>query len=108
MDNNNVNFDVLQSTMNALQKEIEKSNLARKEILSLREAAQYMDIAESTLYKKCSAREVPFYKYGKLTYFKRAELDGLMTANPVPTMADIEQQAVSYCVCRTKNGRAAV
>lgn len=91
-------------TADQQQNEVQQGQ--QKDVLSLREAALYMDVAESTLYKKCFRREIPHYKFGKLTYFKRCELDEILTAKRVPCMAEVEQQAVSYCVCKT--GRTAL
>lgn len=50
-----------------------------KNVLSLKEAAVYMDVSESYLHRLTSQREIPFSKpHGKLIYFERAELDRWM------------------------------
>jgi excisionase family DNA binding protein len=46
-----------------------------KELLSLSEAAAFLGITKSTLYKKTHRKEIPFYKpTGKLIYFLRQDL----------------------------------
>lgn len=46
-----------------------------KELLSLKEAAEFLGITKSTLYKKTHRKEIPFYKpTGKLIYFLRQDL----------------------------------
>lgn len=47
-----------------------------KDILSLTEACEYLDLSASFIYKLTSNNAIPFYKpNGKRIYFKRAELD---------------------------------
>lgn len=53
-----------------------------KNILSLREAALYLDLSESSIYKLTSESKISFSKPngGKL-YFKKADLDNWMLQN---------------------------
>jgi excisionase family DNA binding protein len=47
-----------------------------KEVLTSDEAARYMGISKSYLYKLTMTGEIPHYKpTGKLCYFNRAELE---------------------------------
>lgn len=44
--------------------------------LTFQEAAEYLGISKSTLYKKTAKKKIPFYKnQGKLIYFKKSELN---------------------------------
>ena len=46
-----------------------------KEVLSVEEAARFMDIARSSLYKMTSDRSIPFYRpNGKMIYFEKADI----------------------------------
>lgn len=55
---------------------------AKKEILTLAEAAAYAGISKSYLYKLTSTRMIPFYRpQSKLIYFKKIELDTWLTNN---------------------------
>ncbi len=68
--------------------------LATKEVLTLDEAAQYMGIKKSYLYKLTMRREIPHYKpMGKMCYFKRTELEEWLTNNPVATAEVIADRA---------------
>ena len=50
--------------------------------LTLEEAAELLRICKSTLYKKTSLREIPFYKPGgKLILFLRADLERFLETN---------------------------
>lgn len=53
-----------------------------KDILSFKEAAQYLDLSESSLYKLTSDSRITFHKPngGKL-YFKKSDLDKWMLQN---------------------------
>lgn len=86
---------------------VEKNNSAEKsqllnEIFTLSEAAEYLDLTKSAIYKKTSDRNIPHFKQGKRLYFKRSELDDWMTQNRIMTRDEIQKQASDYIV---KKGR---
>ena len=75
------------------------SNLISKEILTLEEAAQYLHVSKSYLYKQTSRKLIPYYKpTGKLCYFKRQDLDAWLLSGRVSTQAEIAERAKSYCL----------
>lgn len=58
-----------------IQEYVQKSVCEQKEILNLTEAASFLSISKSTLYKMTHMRSIPFYKpSGKLIFFKRKDL----------------------------------
>ena len=68
-----------------------------KTILTCREAAQYLGISLSQLYKLTMRRVIPHSKpLGKLVYFKKVELDDFMMSNRVETAQTLEAQAQRY------------
>lgn len=72
--------------------------LAQKEILTFEEASQYTGLKKSYLYKLTAAKQIPHYKpNGKTCYFKRAELEDWLTANPVATVDELNAEALNYC-----------
>ena len=78
--------------------------ICTKEVLTTDEAARYMGIKISHLYKLTMRGEIPHYKpNGKMCYFKRTELEQWLTANPVATAEDIATQANSYCMKNRAN-----
>jgi len=80
----------------ALNKELAALN---KETLNLKEAARYLNMSCSHLYKLTSAKEIPHYKpRGKQVYFERRELDKWLLQNRQTTKAEIEQAAIDYVV----------
>jgi excisionase family DNA binding protein len=70
-----------------------------KEVLSSQEAAKYMGISLSTLYKLTMTAKVPHSKPGgKMCYFNRVELERWLQSNRVATADELEQKAQSYCI----------
>ena len=57
----------------------------QQKFLSVEEAAQFLGLKKSTLYKKAHRRELPHYKVGKLLRFKEAELIEWIEATRVAT-----------------------
>lgn len=72
-----------------------------KEVLTSDEAARYMGISKSYLYKLTMKLAIPHYKpTGKMCYFNRAELESWLQSNRVATANEISQQAAAYCMKR--------
>lgn len=75
-----------------------------KEVLTSDEAARYMGISRSYLYKLTMTRKIPHYKpTGKICYFNRKELEEFLQSNRIATDAEISSKAQSYCM----NGKEA-
>lgn len=65
-----------------------------KEILTLEEAATFLGISKSCLYKMTHNQVVPFYKpNNKLVYFERSELIKWIRSCRVASMEQIESEA---------------
>ena len=70
-----------------------------KEVLTSDEAARYMGISKSYLYKLTMNRVIPHFKpMGKVCYFNRKELEGFLQGGRVATAAEINSQAQAYCM----------
>lgn len=71
----------------------------QKEVLTSDEAARYLGISKSYLYKLTMRQRVPHYKpMGKMCYFNRLELEKWLQSNRVATGDEISQQAQKYCI----------
>lgn len=69
-----------------------------KAILTSDEAAQYLGISKSYLYKLTMRHQIPFYKpLGKVCYFDRLELENWIRENRVSTDDELENEAQAYC-----------
>lgn len=70
-----------------------------KEVLTSDEAAKYMGVSKSYLYKLTMRQQIPHYKpMGKMCYFNRLELEQWLQNNRVLTSNEISQQAQAYCM----------
>lgn len=86
---------------------IEAAVLSQKNVLTFEEAALYIGISKSDLYKKTFSKTIPHYKpRGKMIYFDRAELEKWLLQNRVATTDEIEAQAQTYIATKSM-GRAA-
>lgn len=75
-----------------------------KEALTSDEAAKYMGVSKSYLYKLTMRQQIPHFKpMGKMCYFNRQELEQWLQSNRVATNTEIEQQAQAFCM--KKGGR---
>lgn len=87
-----MSFEKLIQRINELQNQILESNLCRKNILSLNEAAKYLGISKSTLYKINLYSGIPFTKPAqKLIYYKREDLDAWMLKNYTDNLSGISK-----------------
>lgn len=85
---------------------IEAAALGQKNVLNLDEAARYIGVSKSDLYKRTHLRTIPHFKpRNKMIYFDRVELENYLKQNPIQTADEIEAQACSYITLR--NGRTA-
>ncbi len=67
-----------------------------KAVLTTDEAAKYLGISKSCLYKWTMDRTIPHYKpSGKLCYFDRAELENWLKSNRIATDEEMEHEAQS-------------
>ena len=70
-----------------------------KEVLTSDEAAKYMGVSKSYLYKLTMRQQIPHFKpMGKMCYFNRLELEQWLQSNRVSTSAEISQRAQAYCM----------
>lgn len=80
--------------------------LSSKKVLSLREAAIYMDISEDALYKLTGNRLIPHSKPGgKKVYFDKDEIDKWLLSNKVKTIIEIQEEADIFIVKRRSHSQ---
>ena len=77
-----------------MTEKINRADIAQKEVLTRAEAAVYLGISLGYINQLCANRAITFYKpLGKMTYFKRSELEEWMCRNKVKTIKEINSQA---------------
>ena len=80
-----------------------------KENLSTEEAAKYLCVSLSKLWKMCCKKELKYYKVGRLNVFKVHDLEDYLEANKVMTSDELKEQAENNLLTNQKSkhyGRA--
>ena len=70
--------------------------------LTLLEAAAYLDISPSYLYKLTSSQRIPHYKpHGKRVYFLKSDLNVYLLQGRVRPIDEIDQEATDYVTLKS-------
>jgi len=77
------------------------------ERLSLTDAAQYLGVRKSTMYKLTSTRKIPFNKFGSRIFFYTKELDDWLSSQSrhYRTMEDMGSEHLSSVARKKLNRR---
>ena len=83
--------------LTAIESLLEATNQTKP--LTLVEAAKFLDLSQSHLYKLTSERKIPHFKpNGKKIYFDEYELVQWLKRKPTRTLEETEEKAASYIV----------
>ena len=84
---------------------MDSNNNNIKEVLTLEEAAEYMGLKKSYLYRLTHEKRIRHYKpNNKKIYFKVEDIVAWLTSNPILTDEELSEQAQSYCLTSTNKG----
>ena len=93
---NKTNQEII-NKLTAIESLLEGTNQTKP--LTLVEAAKFLDLSRSHLYKLTSERKIPHFKpNGKKIYFDKSELVQWLKRKPTRTLEETETQAASYIV----------
>jgi excisionase family DNA binding protein len=96
-------MDEILRRLEIIEKHVLDQNLILKNVLNFNEAARYLELSSSHLYKLTSAGSIPFYKpNGKKIYFNRTELDEWLLRNRSETQDEIDRKAADYLINKGK------
>ena len=99
-----VQENLILDKLTEIANKLDEQNLLQKTVLNFNEAAQYLDVSPSHLYKLTSTKNVPhFCPQGKKLYFKRDELDNWLQRNRQSAANEIEQLATDYIIRNKRN-----
>ena len=91
------NSNIILNKLTAIESLLEATNQTKP--LNLLEAAKFLDLSRSHLYKLTSERKIPHFKpNGKKIYFDRSELVQWLKRKPARTLEETEENAASYIV----------
>jgi excisionase family DNA binding protein len=69
---------------------------ASEQLLTIQEAAQFLNLTVPTIYSKVSKRELPVMKRGKRLYFSSIELMEYLKGGKRKSNAELEDEAKAY------------
>jgi len=89
--------DYIIQKLDSIEKMLLEQNMLQKEVLNFNEAAIYIEVSHSHLYKLTSSGKLPFYKpNGKKIYFNRKELDVWLLSNRQTSTSEILDEVANF------------
>lgn len=83
---------------------IERMLLSQKNVLTFEEAASYIGVSKSYLYKLTMNNSVPFYRpRNKMIYMERIQLENWLMQNRIASTDELQAKASTYVALN--NGR---
>ena len=95
--------NIIMNKLDSITRMLREQNLLKKEVLTFSEAADYLSVSNSHLYKLTSNNVIPFYKPNKKKiFFKRSELDAWLTSHRVESNSEVGELADDYLIKKGK------
>ncbi len=89
-------IDCVNSCLKNSTQESNPPTKQREQLLTVQEAAQFLNLTVPTIYSKVSKGELPVMKRSKRLYFSSTELMEYLKAGRKKSNAEIEQEAEAY------------
>lgn len=98
---NQISLQSIQSSIDELKR---IATLSAKETLSVDELSEVYGLKKSFIYSLVHTRRIPYYKAGggRLTFFKKSEVEAFLLSDRVSTIDEAEQTAAKYMAERGK------
>lgn len=91
--------DKIHERLTSIEQLLSKQGLLQREVLSLKEACEYLQVSPSYLYHLTYKNAIPHYvPTGKKIYFKRSELDSWFLQNRQDAQSEIDSRAADYII----------
>ena len=87
-------FDALLARVNSMEQQLEEKTI--KSHFTVSELAKYLNKSKSSVYQLCYRKIIPFYKVGRMTYFKRQDVDNWLLSNKINSAAEIKEKVLLY------------
>lgn len=83
---------------------LKRQTIQQKEILTIDEAAEFLGLSKSCLYKMTSSKEIPHCKpHGKKIYLHRQELEQWVLSSRVALISESDDEIGDYLDRNNKN-----
>ena len=97
-------MDFIQKELQEIKELLKKQTIQQKEILTIAEASEFLELSASRLYKMTSNKEIPHYKPGgKKIYLNRNEIEGWILNSRVASVYEFDEKLDSYLSRTDKN-----
>ena len=73
-----------------------KPDQQENKLLTIDQAAKFLNLSKSTVYSKVSKGELPYMKKGKRLYFSQEELVGYIKSGKIKTVDEIENDVDDF------------
>lgn len=94
--------DIVLEKLNVIER---NTLLAAKNVLTFDDVSLLTGLSKQTLYKLTSSHKIPHYKpNGKLTYFKRSEIEEWQTHNRVQPVDEAMSAAQKHIIDKAVKG----
>ena len=97
-------MEFIQNELKEIKELLLKQCIQQKNLFTIEEAAEFLNLSKSCLYKMTSNKEVPHYKpRGKKIYLKRQELEQWILNSRIASTNDLDEELDSYLSRTNKN-----
>lgn len=97
-------MDFILNELKEIKKLLKKQTIQQKEILTIEEASEFLELSLSRLYKITSNKEIPHYKPGgKKIYLNRKEIEQWILNSRVDSINDLDNELDSYLSRTNRN-----
>jgi len=88
----------IEKLLNELTKNVNNTKFKEDtdEIMTVEQLSTYLTIARQTIYGKCAAKEIPYFKTGKRVYFKKSEINDWLNSGRRHTTEELRQEAEDW------------
>ena len=73
-----------------------KPDVKQSDLLTIHEAASFLNLSKHTLYNKVNKNELPYMKKGKRLYFSRVELMAYIKSGKISSIQEIQEQSNNF------------
>lgn len=102
---NYISFDSLPQAVEELNAKMDsimmfiqsaKPDVKQSDLLTIQEAASFLNLSKHTLYNKVNKNELPYMKKGKRLYFSRSELMNYIKSGKIDSIQEIQEQTNNF------------
>lgn len=97
-------FDKLENIERLIAQKNIVNTKEQEEVLDIEQAAELLKLSKHTVYRLVSSSSLPVNKRGKRLYFSKQELTAWIKAGRRKTQTEIENEASTYFLSKTKKG----